>query len=156
MTNAGSEVPGVEVRGAIAGGWEQIVTPEALRFVALLQREFERRKELLAARDARTARLDAGELPDFLPETGAIREGECLAFCPQLRCSRGKLWLSPTALHRSGATQRACVTASMCHCIGAGASPLMARVVSMRRANSSRVPSRSAPRAARARRYASA
>ncbi len=48
----------------------EILTPEALRFVAGLQRAFNpRRKELLARRQERQARFDAGELPDFLPET---------------------------------------------------------------------------------------
>ena len=42
-----------------------------------LHRGFDaRRRELLAARDERQARFDAGERPDFLPETLAIRDGE--------------------------------------------------------------------------------
>ncbi len=53
------------------------MSPEAVAFVARLQRAHNgRRKELLAARVARQARLDAGERPDFLPETKAIREAE--------------------------------------------------------------------------------
>jgi malate synthase len=52
-----------------------IVTQEALEFVSALQREFgARREELLAKREERKARLDAGELPDFLPETREVRE----------------------------------------------------------------------------------
>src|SRR5690606_6544204 len=54
-----------------------ILTPAALDFLADLQRRFEpRRRELLAARAARQARFDAGELPDFLAETKAIRDGD--------------------------------------------------------------------------------
>ena len=54
-----------------------ILTPEAVAFVVGLQRAFNaRRKELLAARVVRQARLDAGEKPDFLPETKEIRESE--------------------------------------------------------------------------------
>src|SRR5207249_6474038 len=56
---------------------EVILTTEALRFVALLQREFgARREELLARREERKHRLDAGQLPDFLPETRNIRESD--------------------------------------------------------------------------------
>jgi malate synthase len=53
------------------------LTPEAVAFVAGLQRAFDaRRKELLAARAERQKRLDAGQRPDFLPETREIRESE--------------------------------------------------------------------------------
>jgi malate synthase len=55
----------------------EILTPEALAFVAALQREFgPERSRLLAARDERQAELDAGTLPDFLPETRQVREGD--------------------------------------------------------------------------------
>jgi malate synthase len=52
----------------------EILTPEALEFVAGLHRSFNRRRlELLEARAERQARFDAGELPDFLPETASLR-----------------------------------------------------------------------------------
>ncbi|HXM55390.1 MAG TPA: malate synthase A [Candidatus Dormibacteraeota bacterium] len=71
------EVEGVEVRGPVTGRQETILTPEALAFVAALQREFGgRRRELLQARAARQARIEAGETPDFLPETHGVREGD--------------------------------------------------------------------------------
>src|SRR6266851_8146845 len=55
----------------------QILTPEATAFLTRLGRRFEpRRQELLAARRSRQQRIDAGELPDFLPETAHIREKE--------------------------------------------------------------------------------
>jgi malate synthase len=55
----------------------QILTPRALEFLARLQRRFNgRRRELLARRQQMQARLDAGQLPDFLPETRGIRESE--------------------------------------------------------------------------------
>jgi malate synthase len=55
----------------------EILSPEALGFVAKLHRKFEsRRQELLAARAARQKEFDAGKLPDFLPQTKAIREGD--------------------------------------------------------------------------------
>ncbi|MFO7277699.1 MAG: malate synthase A, partial [Pseudomonadota bacterium] len=57
--------------------YEEILTREALDFLAELHRRFDaRRLELLRARAERQARYDAGELPDFLPETKEIREAE--------------------------------------------------------------------------------
>jgi len=68
---------GVEVHGRVTPEYAQILTPEALAFVAKLHRAFEdRRQERLAARAARQKRFDAGEMPDFLPETKQIRESE--------------------------------------------------------------------------------
>ncbi len=68
---------GVEFRAPVTERYAAILTPEAVAFVVGLQREFNgRRKELLAARVERQARLDAGERPDFLPETKHIRESE--------------------------------------------------------------------------------
>ncbi len=53
-----------------------VLTPEAVSFLTDLQRRFGvTRVELLDRRAARSARLAAGELPDFLPETAAVREG---------------------------------------------------------------------------------
>jgi malate synthase len=66
----------LQITGPIDGRAEEILTPEALAFVAELHRRFDaRRRELLAARTARQARFDAGELPDFLPETAQVRAG---------------------------------------------------------------------------------
>ncbi len=61
-----------------------VLTPDATAFLADLQREFgERRGELLARRAERRARLAAGELPDFLPETASVREADWrVAPCP--------------------------------------------------------------------------
>jgi len=51
-----------------------VLTPEASAFVADLERRFgARRRALLDARRERQARLDAGERPDFPPETEEIR-----------------------------------------------------------------------------------
>jgi malate synthase len=58
-------------------GSDDILTPEALAFVAGLHRRFDaRRQELLAARAERQQAFDAGALPDFLPETAQIRDGD--------------------------------------------------------------------------------
>ncbi|MEG2902625.1 MAG: malate synthase A, partial [Massilia sp.] len=68
---------GMEISGTIQPAYEQILTPDALALVATLTRAFEpRRHALLAARAERAERLDAGERPDFLPETAAIRDGD--------------------------------------------------------------------------------
>ncbi len=66
--------PGVRVLGTITPEYAQIITPEALAFLAKLHRNFEkRRSELLARRVVRQVEIDAGKLPDFLPETADIR-----------------------------------------------------------------------------------
>jgi malate synthase len=68
---------GVEIKGAVRPGYERVLTPEALAFVAELARSFEpTRRLLLARRDERQAELDAGALPDFLAETKAVRDGD--------------------------------------------------------------------------------
>jgi malate synthase len=58
-------------------GFEEILTPDAIEFVAELQHRFgPRRRELLEARAGRRARLRAGETLDFLSDTREIREGD--------------------------------------------------------------------------------
>jgi malate synthase len=67
----------IEVRRELEPEWDSILSDEALGFVAMLHKEFNpRREELLAAREERKARLDGGELPDFLAETREIRESD--------------------------------------------------------------------------------
>ena len=68
---------GVQVHAKITPEFAQILTHDALALVALLHRAFEpRREELLARRAARQKEFDAGQLPDFLPETRSIRDSE--------------------------------------------------------------------------------
>lgn len=70
-----TSVPGVEFLAPVNGNHAEILTPEAVAFIADLQRTFNaRRKALLDARHERQKRLDAGEKPDFLAETKQIRE----------------------------------------------------------------------------------
>ncbi len=70
-------IGGLEIRGPMKPGYEEILTPEACRFVAGLVEKFQpRRAELLAKRAERQRAIDAGQLPDFLPETAAIRGGD--------------------------------------------------------------------------------
>ncbi|MFB9066699.1 malate synthase A [Pseudofulvimonas gallinarii] len=58
-------------------GQDCILTPAAKAFVARLGRRYEsRRCALLEARQARQAAWDAGDLPDFDPDTRSIREGD--------------------------------------------------------------------------------
>jgi len=67
---------GVAVTGAIAPRFEEILTQDALAFVADLHRRFDStRKRLLALRAERQKRFDAGETPDFLAETKHVRDG---------------------------------------------------------------------------------
>ncbi|GAC1360280.1 MAG: malate synthase A [Ktedonobacteraceae bacterium] len=67
---------GIEVQAEITPEFAEILTPEAMSFVAKLARAFEmRREELLAKREQRQTELDAGKKPDFLAETAHIRQG---------------------------------------------------------------------------------
>jgi malate synthase len=67
----------MEITGPMLDRFDEILTPEALDFVAALQREFgPTRLKLLEARQARQAELSAGGTLDFLPETKQIREGD--------------------------------------------------------------------------------
>jgi len=66
---------GVDIHATTAARYDSVLTPDALAFAVALHREFNpRRKELLAARVARQQRLDAGERPNFLPQTRQVRE----------------------------------------------------------------------------------
>jgi malate synthase len=66
----------METTKPITAAFAEILTPEALAFVGELQRRFGgRREELLQKRAARQAEINAGKLPDFLPETEAVRSG---------------------------------------------------------------------------------
>jgi malate synthase len=68
---------GIEIKGPVTPEYAQILTPEALSFVAKLVRAFSgRRDELLQKRVQRQAEIDAGKMPDFLPETEHIRKGD--------------------------------------------------------------------------------
>src|SRR5579863_9291946 len=67
----------LEVTGPVSAAYREILTPEALEFLSQLAQRFEsRRLQLLERRQARQAELDSGKLPDFLPETAAIRKGD--------------------------------------------------------------------------------
>jgi malate synthase len=68
---------GVEITGPVTGRYAQILTPDALEFLADLHRTFDaRRRELLDRRRQRDAELAHGALFDFLPETRHVRESD--------------------------------------------------------------------------------
>ena len=68
---------GLELHAPLEPGFAKILTAEARRFLTALARASElRRQELLVRRVARQRRLDAGERPDFLPETRSVREAD--------------------------------------------------------------------------------
>lgn len=68
---------GVEILGKVTPQFAEILTPQALAFVAKLARKFEaRRRELMGLRARRQTEFDAGKLPDFLAETRSIRESD--------------------------------------------------------------------------------
>ncbi len=75
--NTISPPPGVVVQGPARAGFDEILTPEALAFVADLTRTFRPTiQDLLARRVERQAALDAGATLDFLPETRHVRQGQ--------------------------------------------------------------------------------
>ena len=70
---------GVALRVKSLPEYEPVLTPGALSFVARLHRNFDgERKWLLGLREARARRFSKGELPNFLAETSAIRDGSWL------------------------------------------------------------------------------
>src|SRR5579862_6498732 len=73
-------IEGLKLTAPISEPYAEILTPAALEFVVNLQRKFNAtRLQLLQAREKRQQSIDAGTLPDFLPETKAIREGDWVA-----------------------------------------------------------------------------
>lgn len=75
---------GIEITGKLSPQFSGILTPEALQFVASIERKFgKRREELIAERSRRQSRFDSGEeLPDFLRQTEAIRNDRSWKVAP--------------------------------------------------------------------------
>ena len=64
-----SSLEDIQILGPLQPGFDTILTPDALRFVADLHRRHNaRRLELLHQRQLRQQKIDQGQLPDFLPE----------------------------------------------------------------------------------------
>jgi malate synthase len=79
MTATAAKTPAsaLQLHGNTPADCQFLLTPEALAFVAALCEKFTpTRDALLKARAARQQQFDAGALPDFLPETQSIREGD--------------------------------------------------------------------------------
>ncbi|HEY1447307.1 MAG TPA: malate synthase A [Caulobacteraceae bacterium] len=69
--------PAIEILGPVEGRAQEVLGAEAKAFLVELHRRFDAsRRELLAARKTRQVRFDAGERPDFLPETKSVRDGD--------------------------------------------------------------------------------
>ena len=67
----------VQVLDKVDPEFAEVLSSDALAFVAELAREFEpRRRDLMAARARRQRDIDAGQAPDFLPETRDLRESD--------------------------------------------------------------------------------
>src|SRR3546814_16966566 len=78
MAGSTVETPsGVAILGALEPRFDEILTPEALAFVADLQRKFNhRREELLPRLVEADAKVRGGAMPDFLAATQDLRDGD--------------------------------------------------------------------------------
>src|SRR5262245_13509246 len=75
MSSPTAQSGAVNISGKMQSGYEEILTAEVIAFITDLQRRFNpRRTALLEQRIQRQKEIDGGKLPDFLPETKAIRE----------------------------------------------------------------------------------
>jgi len=95
MPSPNNNIPRHRVLASVVGkthpGYETILTPDALLFLADLERRFGRaRRNMLEYRGDRQDRFDYGELPTFLPETEHVRNGmwEIDSIPPALRDRR--------------------------------------------------------------------
>jgi malate synthase len=69
-------IPSIQIIGPRLPASDGVLTPQALSFIEVLHRAFNPTRELLLQRRTeRTAQLANGQLPNFLPETAWIREG---------------------------------------------------------------------------------
>jgi malate synthase len=74
--DAVSEADGVEIVGPMEERFSEVLTREALGFLARLEREFgPTRRDLLRRRDERRALFATGEMPGFPEQTRDVREG---------------------------------------------------------------------------------
>src|SRR5712692_1770291 len=68
---------GIRVIGKKLPASTAILSDDAMSFVAKLHRQFNlTREKLLARRGERQKDFDAGKMPDFLPETKSVRDGD--------------------------------------------------------------------------------
>lgn len=91
-----TSLAGIEITAPTSPEYDEILSPDALAFVATLHRTFEgRRRELLCARDERDQQLQAGWKPDFPAETAAIRADESWKVAP-IPADMQKRWVEIT------------------------------------------------------------
>lgn len=70
-------VESIQIKGSLAPEYSDILTPDALNFLAALHRNFNsRRLELLSMRDSRQKDLNKGNYPQFLPQTEHVRHSQ--------------------------------------------------------------------------------
>ncbi|MCL2803743.1 MAG: malate synthase A [Micrococcales bacterium] len=73
----------ITIKGAMGQRYEEILTPEAMEFLAVLHENFaHRRLELLERRQAFQDAIDGGAMPHFLKETEAIRDDRSWKVAP--------------------------------------------------------------------------
>lgn len=73
----GVNVPGVEIKGPVTGRFSEVITSDALSFIADLHRKFESiRQGLLYQREYVQHQINNGILPNFLEETRVVRESK--------------------------------------------------------------------------------
>jgi malate synthase len=76
-SSEGAIPKGMKILAEIKPGYEEILSRDALDFLAKLSRKYSGRvSQLLEQRREQQARFDAGEKPAFLAETKKIREGD--------------------------------------------------------------------------------
>ena len=67
----------IQIKGILKDNYKDILTPEALKFISILQNKFNgRRKELLEKRIMKQEEINSGKMPDFPEETKTIRESD--------------------------------------------------------------------------------
>ncbi|MGA2067349.1 MAG: malate synthase A [Thermoguttaceae bacterium] len=77
MSQTQSQTVELEIRAPLPEHCEEVLSPDALRFLERLLREFEpQRAELLCRRAGRQREFDAGKFPDFLAETEHVRRAD--------------------------------------------------------------------------------
>ena len=75
MSTHAQSAAGLEITASVSGAQTEILSKDALDFIARLTAEFEpRRQELLERRRVRQHEIDARRFPDFLSATASIRE----------------------------------------------------------------------------------
>lgn len=77
LNSMSTQTTGIQIVGTLKPGYEEILTPKALKFLEEIETRFgARRKELLEMRQKRQQEIDNGKLPTFLPETEEIRKSD--------------------------------------------------------------------------------